>query len=481
MHRLNFAVPICYGGYSSLGGSGCSGGGCGGGGNYAAPPIAGPPPPPSSIGAGGAYLAQPQPITYVSSGSGAQQPYGTTGNTGSTFQWLCTVYPKNYECIIQCATGYSAVATGYNAKVAMRPEISIGDSVQSVAMPPVNIPEQTLLSSAGGQYKENVALPAQQFQPPAQPRASTSGSEEAKLLQVKPVDNAYEEIISDHEGRRPVGAIRGDYSSVPSNSEASIGTLSRAGSDTAIGSGESANYQESGGAGQNSISVQPMPEMKYSQAKESQLVQPKPAASQESYQGQDLSSSGKEITDGASEVSNSVSFAGYDDYISGTEVGYEEDRGSVVDSRVVDSPEGQSAIYQENPPSSGYQVDDYKQGNVAQPTIPVAERLPPVSSIDRELASNNGKDRNAIIDQTSVESDGLTCNDEDLKNIVEAALTEHQDNLDAARKIESEASRRFGGRFNSIVSDSEFAYVNWYGKRNCQLQVHGRHSLTWED
>uniref|UniRef100_A0A183DMZ7 Ground-like domain-containing protein n=1 Tax=Gongylonema pulchrum TaxID=637853 RepID=A0A183DMZ7_9BILA len=60
-------------------------------------------------------------------------------------------------------------------------------------------------------------------------------------------------------------------------------------------------------------------------------------------------------------------------------------------------------------------------------------------------------------------------------------LNDEHDNLDAARKIEAEASRRFGGRFNSIVSDSEFAYVNWYGKRNCQLRVRGRHSLTWED
>jgi hypothetical protein len=47
-----------------------------------------------------------------------------------------------------------------------------------------------------------------------------------------------------------------------------------------------------------------------------------------------------------------------------------------------------------------------------------------------------------------------------LRKIVESALQQSQDNLDAARKIESEAAARFGGRFNSIVSNSEFAYVN---------------------
>lgn len=56
-----------------------------------------------------------------------------------------------------------------------------------------------------------------------------------------------------------------------------------------------------------------------------------------------------------------------------------------------------------------------------------------------------------------------------------------QDNLEAARKIEGDASAKFGGRFNAIVSDAEFAYVNWYGKRNCQLRIENRHSLTWED
>jgi hypothetical protein len=64
---------------------------------------------------------------------------------------------------------------------------------------------------------------------------------------------------------------------------------------------------------------------------------------------------------------------------------------------------------------------------------------------------------------------------------VETALTAMSDNLEAARKIESEAAAKFGGRFNSIVSNNEFAYVNWYGKRNCQLRVGDRHSLTWED
>lgn len=85
------------------------------------------------------------------------------------------------------------------------------------------------------------------------------------------------------------------------------------------------------------------------------------------------------------------------------------------------------------------------------------------------------------VDYTNEESDGGNCEDAELKAIVENALLAEKDNLDAARKIETDASAKFGGRFNSIVSDSEFAYVNWYGKRNCQLRVGTRHTLTWED
>uniref|UniRef100_A0A0K0CUS5 Ground-like domain-containing protein n=1 Tax=Angiostrongylus cantonensis TaxID=6313 RepID=A0A0K0CUS5_ANGCA len=84
-------------------------------------------------------------------------------------------------------------------------------------------------------------------------------------------------------------------------------------------------------------------------------------------------------------------------------------------------------------------------------------------------------------DYTSEESDGGNCEDAELKAIVESALLSVKDNLDAARKIEADASAKFGGRFNAIVSDAEFAYVNWYGKRNCQLRAGNRHTLTWED
>ncbi|CAK5080658.1 unnamed protein product [Meloidogyne enterolobii] len=74
------------------------------------------------------------------------------------------------------------------------------------------------------------------------------------------------------------------------------------------------------------------------------------------------------------------------------------------------------------------------------------------------------------------------CEDTELRDIVEKALISTKlDNLEAARNIESNSAAKFGGRFNSIVSNSEFAYVNWYGKRNCQLRVGSRHSLTWED
>ncbi|KAJ1346616.1 Ground-like domain [Parelaphostrongylus tenuis] len=85
------------------------------------------------------------------------------------------------------------------------------------------------------------------------------------------------------------------------------------------------------------------------------------------------------------------------------------------------------------------------------------------------------------IDYTNEDGDGGNCEDAELKAVVENALLAEKDNLDAARKIEADASSKFGGRFNSIVSDAEFAYVNWYGKRNCQLRVGTRHTLTWED
>uniref|UniRef100_A0A0K0FHJ0 Ground-like domain-containing protein n=1 Tax=Strongyloides venezuelensis TaxID=75913 RepID=A0A0K0FHJ0_STRVS len=83
-------------------------------------------------------------------------------------------------------------------------------------------------------------------------------------------------------------------------------------------------------------------------------------------------------------------------------------------------------------------------------------------------------------EETNTSGDG-NCEDPELRAIVEAAVNSHSDNLEAARKIEADAGSKFGGRFNSIVSNSEFAYVNWYGKRNCQLRVKERHTLTWED
>ncbi|VDK70804.1 unnamed protein product, partial [Onchocerca ochengi] len=106
---------------------------------------------------------------------------------------------------------------------------------------------------------------------------------------------------------------------------------------------------------------------------------------------------------------------------------------------------------------------------------------PIVSKLTKTSVKNDDHERNMIFESRSIETDDSTCNDPTLKAIIVSTLNEYRDNLDAARNIENEASKRFGGRFNSIVSDSEFAYVNWYGKRNCQLQINGRHSLTWED
>ncbi|VDM42303.1 unnamed protein product, partial [Toxocara canis] len=113
--------------------------------------------------------------------------------------------------------------------------------------------------------------------------------------------------------------------------------------------------------------------------------------------------------------------------------------------------------------------NNYEEANVAPPLPPSAQ------------ANEYGDETNAAMEPVNVEAEGAACEDPELKAIVENALNSESDNLEAARKIEGNASKKFGGRFNSIVSDSEFAYVNWYGKRNCQLRVRNRHSLTWED
>ncbi|EJD74158.1 hypothetical protein LOAG_18482 [Loa loa] len=173
-----------------------------------------------------------------------------------------------------------------------------------------------------------------------------------------------------------------------------------------------------------------------------------------------------------------------------------------IASRITDSSEmlnkyeqSESEISQDRKENlktdSTYQSESYGQ----QSEIPVASTAPIAKSLEssRIDAQNNNKivtetnagydqnEENIIIESIGTESSDSTCNDPVLKALIESTLNEYRDNLDAARSIESKASQRFGGRFNSIVSDSEFAYVNWYGKRNCQLQVNGRHSLTWED
>uniref|UniRef100_A0A915ACQ6 Ground-like domain-containing protein n=1 Tax=Parascaris univalens TaxID=6257 RepID=A0A915ACQ6_PARUN len=112
---------------------------------------------------------------------------------------------------------------------------------------------------------------------------------------------------------------------------------------------------------------------------------------------------------------------------------------------------------------------NYEESNVA-PVVPATSQT-----------GDYNEENNAAIEPVNVNAEGATCEDPELRAIVENALSSESDNLEAARKIEGNASKKFGGRFNSIVSDSEFAYVNWYGKRNCQLRVLNRHSLTWED
>uniref|UniRef100_A0A0N5A928 Ground-like domain-containing protein n=1 Tax=Syphacia muris TaxID=451379 RepID=A0A0N5A928_9BILA len=103
--------------------------------------------------------------------------------------------------------------------------------------------------------------------------------------------------------------------------------------------------------------------------------------------------------------------------------------------------------------------------------------------VDAPSNSQSGEyvEDTSVPEEPSAEPDGGACNNEELRTIVENALRSEADNLEAARQIEGDASKKFGGRFNAIVSDAEFAYVNWYGKMNCQLRVGNRHSLTWED
>ncbi|KAK0425291.1 hypothetical protein QR680_009127 [Steinernema hermaphroditum] len=124
-------------------------------------------------------------------------------------------------------------------------------------------------------------------------------------------------------------------------------------------------------------------------------------------------------------------------------------------------------------PSETYDdVEEHKEAT------PVTEEHHEVTEKHEEAPQTDyAEETNA---ETPVAGDA-NCNDEELRAIVKAALESQMDNLEAARKIEGDSAAKFGGRFNSIVSDNEFAYVNWYGKRNCQLRVNNRHSLTWED
>ncbi|VDN25079.1 unnamed protein product, partial [Cylicostephanus goldi] len=121
-----------------------------------------------------------------------------------------------------------------------------------------------------------------------------------------------------------------------------------------------------------------------------------------------------------------------------------------------------------------YSNDAADEGNCDDPELKAI--------VEGALASERGAaPATNEVDYSNDAADEGNCDDPELKAIVEGALASERDNLEAARKIESDAAAKFGGRFNAIVSDAEFAYVNWYGKRNCQLRVGNRHSLTWED
>uniref|UniRef100_A0AC35TS43 Ground-like domain-containing protein n=1 Tax=Rhabditophanes sp. KR3021 TaxID=114890 RepID=A0AC35TS43_9BILA len=127
-------------------------------------------------------------------------------------------------------------------------------------------------------------------------------------------------------------------------------------------------------------------------------------------------------------------------------------------------------------PSQGYE-DKQVTVPVTQPEKPkydataenVVAPVAPAAGTDYADETNEG----ALGDEA--------CSNHQLRTIIEAAVKQSQDNLEIAKIIESESSKAIGGRFNSIVSSSEFGYVNFYSANNCVLRTSGKHVLLWQD
>ncbi|KAK6052086.1 ground-like domain protein [Cooperia oncophora] len=157
-----------------------------------------------------------------------------------------------------------------------------------------------------------------------------------------------------------------------------------------------------------------------------------------------------------------------------------------VDTAPIETPAANVGAASEQQPA---QVETVESSQTAA-QVPAGTEAPKEESsyddiIEEQQATDNTHSNSSPstndVDYANEAGDEGNCDDAELKAIVEGALSSEKDNLEAARKIESDAAAKFGGRFNAIVSDAEFAYVNWYGKRNCQLRIENRHSLTWED
>ncbi|KAK6106979.1 Ground-like domain family protein [Brugia pahangi] len=385
MHCAHTAPPC------SSTSDGCGRNGCGSGGSYLGPP----PPAPLGVGAGGAYMQQP--MAYVSSGSGPS--YGRGSNIGALYQTAEKRPPVggNFYTGGDKAVADN-IAPGYGGGMRGSEDGIVGFTPPAnIAPPPPPPPELPLPLPKQYAYNNGMMQPEEQLAPAAMTQESRApeGKQNLPYRQPSVSENAYEEIVSDHEGAQQQQQQQLFTDKTDKNS-INIGSMVTSDSNN-----------------------------KYDQIE-----------------------SHTSINDGTNYKTNSA-------YQSDTSAAESDHGATTALATAMRSAEFTSLE------SSGLDAKN--------------------NAISEAIAGYDKSNGNAIIESRSIETDDSTCNDPVLKAIIESTLKEHRDNLDAARSIESKASKRFGGRFNSIVSDSEFAYVNWYGKRNCQLQFNGRHSLTWED
>ncbi|KAM3720492.1 Serine/threonine-protein kinase [Dirofilaria immitis] len=463
---------------------------------------------PFGIGASGSYY-QP-PMAFVSSG-GPPPSYGSGGLHQN---------PQNIPQNI--AAPYSSVGIGVNSGSFYpdgNKETNIGfggdGEIVNLTPPPINVPpqppSQQSLEDQSGYDQKMIETEMMKLTPHATEMSLSKPDSIPELYkQSESVDDAYAKIVADHE----VGQQQKQQQSY-----AEISTAEKSHAKTDIidyGGGAIPVVNET--QSQQVKFEQPGPETSYgggavpavneAQSQQVKFEQPGPETA---YGGGAVSAIG-----GTQHESEAVYGGGAVSAISGTQHGSEAAYGDgavPAAIRVQPGPEAAygggavSAISEVQPgPEVSYGGEAVRAKSEVQPGPEAAysgEVVTTKSNIayqgdtstkksDIGIASAtseslkteisyDGQEGNVVIESRNIEMDDSACNDPMLKVIIESTLNEHRDNLDAARSIESKASKHFGGRFNSIVSDSEFAYVNWYGKRNCQLQINGRHSLTWED